>query len=332
MNRDNEFDGDNSPDIPLTAFWERTPPKRGRPKGIDDGSLWGARAALLDVLESSWGRIGWELQRAKTTSDIRAALQPLSANYGSRIDIYVRSSIVRAAPGNARTTQRQLYQIASRSRACYDQVQKCREKLERAKGALNAVRGTAQESEIETLCRQRQQLLEDSERQHQQLDTDDRKLLEHLANQQAYIAQTELLSFFRSRRYAFTPLNVANAMAGLPYMGWRQSAKRCAKLERPFVQSFTYQVFLMISRALKKSSPRQLLVTLERYLRKRPKSDYTAAELRKTWYYLSAAIQSVIQSRNHPKAIPYRIVAEYQRRTTVRSQLDLVLEEEGQLH
>src|SRR5262249_52881370 len=149
--------------------------------------------------------------------------------------------------------------------------------------------------------------------------------------QQAYVAQTELLSCLRSRRYAFTPLNVVNAMAGLTYIGWSQSAKRCAKLERPFVQGFPFQLFLFIHRDLKKSPPGQLLVVLERYLRKRPKTDYTAAELRKMWYHLSAAVHAVIQNGDHPKAVPYRVVAEYQRRTSVRSQLDLVLEEEGQL-
>src|SRR5258708_39237303 len=40
---------------------------------------------------------------------------------------------------------------------------------------------------------------------------------------EAHFAQTELLQFVLSERYIFTPLNFANAAAGLPHMSWRSS-------------------------------------------------------------------------------------------------------------
>jgi len=40
-------------------------------------------------------------------------------------------------------------------------------------------------------------------------------------------ARHELFRFLKSKRYEITPESLANATAGLPYMGWRQSMRRC---------------------------------------------------------------------------------------------------------
>jgi hypothetical protein len=47
----------------------------------------------------------------------------------------------------------------------------------------------------------------------------------------AYFAQIELANFLRMRQYESNPLTLGNAMAGVPTIGWRQSARRCAKLQ-----------------------------------------------------------------------------------------------------
>jgi hypothetical protein len=50
-----------------------------------------------------------------------------------------------------------------------------------------------------------------------------------LQRESAHLAQSALLNFIQSKRYTPSPLNFAKAMAGLPYISWRQSISRCEK-------------------------------------------------------------------------------------------------------
>src|SRR5262249_42422831 len=144
--------------------------------------------------------------------------------------------------------------------------------------------------------------------------------------------QTELLRFILSRRYSFTPLNIANAMAGLPYMQWRQSSKRCGRMQCPIVGGSSYQLFRMLDKVNRASSSAEgILNAVENRLQNSPKPDYIAADLRRNWYYLRAAINAVVEQRPHPHSIPFRILSEYQRRMQSRTSIDLVLEEEHAL-
>jgi hypothetical protein len=80
-----------------------------------------------------------------------------------------------------------------------------------------------------------------------------------------------------------------------------------------------------------KSSKKDFLAVLEADLRKQPKKNYAAQEMKRNWYYLRAAINEVLQHKIHPGNIPYRIAGEYQRKMSSRTSVDLVFEEEERL-
>ena len=60
---------------------------------------------------------------------------------------------------------------------------------------------------------------------------------------EAGFARKEILSFLKSKRYELTPLHLANAIAGLPYMGWRQSMRRSSKRPSKSANGLHFQIF-----------------------------------------------------------------------------------------
>src|SRR5260370_7154497 len=74
-----------------------------------------------------------------------------------------------------------------------------------------------------------------------------------VADQEAYYAQKELLDFVSYAKYAHTPRNLAQAMAGLPYIGCWHSFQQCEKKPSPLwpmepdeIPPLSYRVFLII--------------------------------------------------------------------------------------
>jgi hypothetical protein len=75
-----------------------------------------------------------------------------------------------------------------------------------------------------------------------------------------------------------------------------------------------------------------LVEKVERFLRSSPRRDsYVLAELRQNWYYLRKSIESIEPQKLQPKSIPFRIIADYQRRLQSRTAIDWFFEEEEQL-
>jgi hypothetical protein len=329
MTYDDEFDGETFRENPLTAFQQAAVRKRGRPKSLRDEELWGMRASVLDTIDRFWAQVGWELGKAKTVQQLRSAFQPISGSSG-QLQFFVRSSISQATPGSARMTQKKLGLLIARSRSSYEHQCKLQERLDRAKNALPQATSDSQKAEIERLCRERQVNLQSFTAEYEKLQRDERELNDQLIDQLAYIAQHELLSFIRSRRYSFNPVNLANAMAGLPTMGWRQSFKRCLNLKERVTLGFEYRSVQLIDQVRKKSSRRNLVSALATELCSQPKASF-AQDMKKNWYYLRSAIEESVQQKMHPGAIPYRIFAEYRRKMSSRSAIDWLLEEEQQL-
>lgn len=330
MSDDDEFSAEAFNQTPLTAFRQALVRKRGRPKSLRDAELWGMRSSLLAILDPSWAQIGWELGRAKNVQQLRAAFQVLPDSSG-RLQFFARPSTSEANPQSARVTQKRLGLIIEQNRSSYEHQRELQERLDRAKNALPQATGDSQKAQIERLCRERQEKLQSFNSAYEKLERDERELNGQLMDQFAYIAQNELLSFIRSRRYSFNPVNLANAMAGLPTMGWRQSFKRCLNLKESPSQGFGYRSVQLIDRVRKNSSKRNLATALEAELCRQPKPSFAVQDMKKNWYYLRRAIEESVQQKMHPDAIPYRIIAEYRRKLSSRSAIDWLLEEEQRL-
>jgi hypothetical protein len=60
---------------------------------------------------------------------------------------------------------------------------------------------------------------------------------------EASFARQELFRFLKSKRYEITPLALANAAAGLPYMGWRHSMRKNSRVKSIAANGTAYQIF-----------------------------------------------------------------------------------------
>jgi hypothetical protein len=327
--------------------------KRGRPTRLDDASLVNRRDSLVGVLESAWGLVGWELQTAATVEDVRRALLPI-ADWRHELSPFVRNS---AAPSDARLRVRQRKDVAAAGEAlrkAYESEQGMREAEQRAAMALHQLRASLQTlkhgdspavpSQVELLAGQIASLELEHGRRKRELDTaiaayiaarqQDSCARERLLDYEAYFAQSELLRFVQSGRYRLIPLSFANAMAGLPFKGWRQSFKGCTRHKCRIVNSLAYQQFLSVQMALSQARRAKGPITeqIRAYL-KHPRRQRQPAviQLKNDWYCLSEAITRVEAEDTEPGRLPYKILAEYSRRMQVRSALDLLREEEERL-
>jgi len=155
------------------------------------------------------------------------------------------------------------------------------------------------------------------------------ELEKRVADQEAHYCRTELLKFIRDRRYAHNPRNLANALAGLPYMGCRRSAARCAKLPYGYEPYLIYRVFEFIERTWRLRSvansasrldlfrtaiaklPRCVLVRIERQQKRKKVENYLRRYLEENWAYLKEAIEYVLRENQHPGQVPYLITARF---------------------
>jgi ribosomal protein L37E len=76
---------------------ERREKPIGRPQAIDDESLQAVRNHLVQLLEKTWGSVGWSLPRIKTQADIFTAL----SSWGKYREHYVVDTLLRESDGEA---------------------------------------------------------------------------------------------------------------------------------------------------------------------------------------------------------------------------------------
>jgi hypothetical protein len=310
--------------------------KRGRPSSTPQPTLLGRRESLASVLDAGWGLVGWELRTAKTLEDIRSAFKALDQWGQDQIQLFTHAEATEATPRQLRLRAREIGQLVEQERAAAATEQRAQELLTRAAVALTQAKSSKRELEIEQVFKRRNTEHRSAKHLSRELSQKERLLSKRFRNERAFFAQTELLSFLRSGRYSFTPVNLANAMAGLPDMGWRQSAKRCSSHKSHFEEGQTWWLFRLIRRAMsaEKQSRELSLVQLVNSQLQRQKlvADYRAVEVKKNWYHLRRAIETISSSsKHHPSSLPYRIIAEYHNNLRLRSPEDLLFEEEEQL-
>ena len=134
--------------------------------------------------------------------------------------------------------------------------------------------------------------------------------------------------------YRPVPFSVANALAGLPYIGWRQSMKRCAEWRLQDLGSGQYLVVETISSLVSSCERRSKVIDIaEGWLRERlPKKSRATLELAEDWYYLKAALRIVSTDKEiSRKHLPYRIGQVFQQMRTHPTAADLLLAEESQI-
>lgn len=310
---------------------------RGRPSQIPDGRLEDNRNRLRWLFESFWGLIGWELQTCKSSESLRRTFVLLQGVHDDpSFALFTRPSARHFSPvalKKMRTAQKQLNRIQN---AANEPARHAEEVLQRARTVLETGRRRRERKLIRREFVRRKKLADGWARLFKELRDLGKKITGRVLDLENAYALQELLRFLKSKRYALNPLNLANAAAGLPYIGWRQSMRLCLGIARVSVEGIRYQVFKSI-RYMVTRAPRKDETNLIRYLRDNipllpPRFKLAKTDLAQNWFYLNRAIHEVCRSKHHPRCLPFLITACYLRQAQVQSHLEIFLAEQNKLH
>ena len=224
--------------------------QRGRDRCIEDDRLWGTREHLVWLMEVSWDTMGHVLGTIESPDEVEPSLQAWKGRSSEYVvNVLLRPSAIHATSKQLNGQRRALKVLNKKVRATYEFMEKCDESLERAMRIPTTHLPQSEQMFVDDRIRERAAALAHAGWEYLAL-RDQREILEKLLNDgEAHFARTEFVTFCKSGRYSLTPLNTANALAGLPFIGWRQSAKRCKKWEKSAAaKGISYQVFETIRR------------------------------------------------------------------------------------
>jgi len=327
---------------PISAFsFEFEKPKRGRPT-IKDDFLVGARNQWASLLEESWPEIGWQLLQIRknltsTIEDVRKAFQPVkekSHNPGLASPFY-RGTFETATPA-------EVHQNRVRVGDLQAEIHHARAKLtetERSKSELDvAIKTVAPEyaSTVQKEITRRQETLDRLQSEINRLTIEEHNLNKKSSDQEAYVYASQLLDFLHSvGRYAINPQSVANAVAGLPMMGWRQSHLRCSQmpLQRPRIHYLVLEVIVSLWKRRQGESKESLTEFFKARLPKLSKKlDYTRTFLLEKFYDLKLAIEECLSTKYEDGQAPYLLTSIFMRNTrNQKNSVEQILEEQEKL-
>lgn len=312
-------------------------PRRGRRIAIEDGRLWNNRDSLVFLLENTWADVGDKLPKIRKIDDVYEALRVWKQD--NRYNhLYVTQTLLRpsSSPATVKSLnakRRRLRALNVAARRAYESLEKCCTSFEIA---MRAATGQYSESEKETIddkIKERAVILGHAGTEYLALTDEQREMEEHIKDCEAHFARTEFVRFCKSGRYRLTPLKTANALAGLPDIGWRQSAKRCNTQVCPGANGGSMQVFETIRRIVQSCTRKSELVKhTERWLRAQRKTkSYGASDLQTNWYYLRSSIKTAVEAGTRSRDLPFAITRQYWKRRYQPSNADVLFADDERI-
>jgi hypothetical protein len=325
-----DLDGCESSENPLTDF-SRTNCKSGRPPRISDEVLLQERNDLLFVFGENWALIGWELQHAQTSADLRTEFRRVQGINCSSLEAFRQEYRQETTFPQFQATRSRLQKVNGELRKMHPELEKCRRFAEVAQKAPFKTGEGREDEELHRICQETREALRMASNALSQLQNSQTRLEIKVREREASFAQSELLDFIRSDRYALSPLTFANAMAGIPAIHWRQSMARCLQVDKDQADGkpkswprgrvstgLTYSQFLTVEKVLNQpaANAEQAVERMKTRLVQANGQDVaTLNGLAENWYFLRCAIESVFHaSQEHEGVFPYRVFAEYQKR------------------
>jgi hypothetical protein len=287
-----------------------------RPRGIrsafTDAQLWNRRDQLVQTFEASWGRVGRELPRVKRAEDIAQIFVPLQQGYISDIiSVYCRPS---SRPPSAKKLRKLRSELRSVTEPWLDSESakiQALEQLQIADAAI--VKGNRR-----PLNRARKALRKEASRamgRYRILDERRKQLEVQIREFEPSSARQELFRFVKSKRYEINAESLANATAGLPYMGWRQSMRRCKERKSATANGGAIQIFktirYLVGIAVDKAE-KSLVFHFRRQIPSLPsRYKFPKSEFADKWLFLERAIRQACRSKPHPKFVHFEITERY---------------------
>ena len=268
-----------------------------------------------------WGELGWELKTARSPREVGAVLSSLTSLYPFLFDLpfYQEVTSVSASAADLRKLRRRSRRTDKALRAVRSHLENQRKLVAEAQKAL-AQAGDRQEAMdvVTAELTARTEKLKKFESELRKIESKSESLGVELKNLEACYAETEVFKLLQSRNYRLTPKTFANAMAGLPYIGWRQSRKRCAKMPLRLIPDSLYRVFeavrYILNQAphpLAENDPLKLFEKGIATLPKRGSYEYAQEHLLENWLHLKKALSKTWHSRFRTGELPHRITAAF---------------------
>lgn len=316
-------------------------PKRGR-RTTADNFLLGFRNNWHSFLERNWHEIGWTLlqirrRRTSTMEEIQKIFEPLRG----KLNNHCADCFLGGSPQPV--TGKELRANRIKSSKLHDEIQKMythRQEVESswayAENALK-VAGEQEKKAIEAEAKERKERLQELNENLKRIQSESSELDKKVREQETYFYCSQLLAYLCKGKYAVEPFALANAFAGSPVMGWRQSLARCAKIPRSsFFPQYPYGIFRAISRIWRLRSkyahlsPNELFKAEISKLRKRNGESYSY--LSQGWRDLCLAIVECSKAGHSDEFMPYALTQtflKYQSRS--KSQADQIMDEREKL-
>jgi len=311
--------------------------KKRRPE-ISNADLMGSRGNLFSLFDSNWADIAWQLENLYSPDDVRSALKVLPADceeYAIRA-LLRPITVPETVPLSRRALARRSDQLPDLIATAYRSVVKTSDRIHALERMLmknmtdadrvarertltnkmtDAERVTLEADLTEAVNR-----LHDEQETHASLIRESNQVREELMDRRADFARLELVKYCKSDRSRLNPRRLANAVAGFPFIGWRQSARRCVKLETDkSLGGHRYLVTRTIRRIViswDQNAEADLVGHARRYLEKRnPVPAEVFSQLRANWRFLRLSITEALAARPDLGALPYAIAYGYFRRT-----------------
>jgi len=314
----------------------RALPRLGRPSLIDDASLHNRRERFVQIFEGCWGEIGWALHKCRKPDDLVSIFSVLSGRvWDDAISVFRTAA---NQPGTRAALTKIRLELRGLVKPIYvaDQANRnAQERLDRARWALGQATKRRDRKPVRKELVKRRKEAQQVTEEYRKLSERERGLLAQLKLSEASFARREVFQFLKSKRYELNPVNLANAAAGLPFMGWRQSMRRCSKERCISANGLYYQVFKSIRYLTLSSSRKTKEVLIEHFRKNIPllprRYGLAKTELMEKWFFLDRAIRITCRVKPHTKSLAFEITKNYLKQMQTQSHIDILLAERAKL-
>lgn len=269
--------------------------------------------------------------------DIRRVFEPVRG----KPELHWADLFLRDEPQATTSTGLRANRIRASARNSEMQKMRSQQQEQEYTSAYAQVAATqAQESEkeiIESEVRRKKARLEQLNEKMLWIEIESGYLDKKLREQETYLYCSELLAFLCKGKYAVKPLPIANSLAGLPQMGWRQSLARCSKMPPTFSQmQYPYGILRVISNIWKRWSKQPELTLIDLFRVEIPKLRKKDGEARtylsEGWRDLRMAMEQCSKEAHIDGFMPYAITQAFvNNRARTKNQAEQILDEHEKL-
>lgn len=325
----------------LTVFLNEPisgPKRRGPQPELSDPQLHNRREQLVQAFEAAWGEIGGELRKCKKAADLIRIFNPLAESFiRDFVGMVCRASSEPVSDANLRKVRAETRALVEPFHKADESRRQAQERLQRADSVL----AQAPKSKLRMLKRERKK-----RRKHAWKTTLEYRTLSDAVHHsearlkalEAPFARQELFRFLKSKRYEITPLALANAAAGLPYMGWRHSMRKNAEVLSIAANGYAYQIFKAVrylAAIANKSTEKEFVADFRKNIPSLPSRYHTPRnELAQGWFFLQRAVQQayrIYRKEHKPRDLPFEVTKRYFVQIRSQSQVDRVSADQARL-